>query len=137
MRKEQTAPPLYGAGLCGGRRGGAFQEGGRRGGAVSEAAFLAVGGIPLWDGRVAFVENGQRLFIGKDGRLLSLEKIGQFSKIRCNLPLYRIQYKYRAGPIDADGSSAYIFIELVILTCGGIEKTEKDEMRSTMSDMIG
>lgn len=60
MRKEQTAPPLYGAGL--------------RGGAVSEAAFLAVGGIPLWDGRVAFVENGQRLFIGKDGRLLSLEK---------------------------------------------------------------
>lgn len=74
MRKEQTAPPLYGAGLRGGRRGGAFQEGGRRGGAVSEAAFLAVGGIPLWDGRVAFVENGQRLFIGKDGRLLSLEK---------------------------------------------------------------
>lgn len=94
MRKEQTAPPLYGAGLRGGR------------------------GFPR-------------------GRLLSLEKIGQFSKIRCNLPLYRIQYKYRAGPIDADGSSADIFIGRMILTCGGIEKTEKDEMRSTMSDMIG
>ncbi len=97
MRKEQTAPPLYGAGLCGGRRGVALRE----------------GGFCRW------------------------KKIGQFSKIRCNLPLYRIQYKYRAGPIDADGSSADIFIGRVILTCGGIEKTEKDEMRSTMSDMIG
>ena len=84
-----------------------------------------------------FFENGQRLLSGKGGRLLSLEKIGQFSKIRCNLPPHRIQYKYRAGPIDADGSSADIFIGRMILTCGGIEKTEKDEMRSTMSDMIG
>ena len=68
---------------------------------------------------------------------INIRKIRQFSKIRCNLPLYRIQYKYRAGPINADASSADIFIGWVVWPCGGIEKTKKDEMRSTMSDMIG
>ena len=55
----------------------------------------------------------------REGGSCRWKKIGQFSKIRCNLPPHRIQYKYRAGPIDADGSSAYIFIGRMILTCGG------------------
>ena len=83
------------------------------------------------------LKTGSGFLSERTGGFCRWKKIGQFSKIRCNLPLYRIQYKYRAGPIDADGSSAYIFIGRMILTCGGIEKTEKDEMRSTMSDMIG
>ena len=63
MRKEQTAPPHPGRGCAAGLfkkavgAAGLFKKA-VCGGAVSEAAFLAVGGIPLWDGRVAFVENG-------------------------------------------------------------------------------
>ena len=57
MRKEQTAPPHPGRGCAAVGAAGLFKKT-VCGGAVSEAAFLAVGGIPLWDGRVAFVENG-------------------------------------------------------------------------------
>lgn len=73
MRKEQTAPPLYGAGLRGGRRGGALREGGSRRGGIRSGVFCG-GRHTVVRRACRFFESGQRLFIGKDGRLLSLEK---------------------------------------------------------------
>lgn len=147
MRKEQTAPPHPGRGCAAAGAAGIFKKTVGAAGLFKKAVGAA-GRYPkrrFWRWVAYRCGTGVSLLLKTDSGFLSermggscrWKKIRQFSKIRCNLPPHRIQYKYRAGPIDADGSSADIFIGRVVWVCGGIEKTEKDEMRSTMSDMIG